>query len=112
MVTPTEVGNYGFIVDRFSQQFDGIAGPIWRQALLLDLSKDKIEPLARAKFALIAHRQRTGANILLSFIGMAAVILLVYAFLNAATRGYYVWSLRIAAMVLLAAGATLVIMLA
>jgi len=34
---------------------------------------------------------------------LLALITVVYAFLNAATRGYYTWSLRIAGIVLAAA---------
>jgi hypothetical protein len=111
-VNLTDIENRGMIMDRFSQQLYGMAGPICRHALLIDLSPNKIQPLANAKFAVAIQQQRTWAKILLSFVGMAAVILLVYAFLNAATRGYYSWSLRIAAVVLLCIGIGLVVMLA
>ncbi|NLH18351.1 MAG: hypothetical protein GX455_17385 [Phycisphaerae bacterium] len=111
-VNLTDIENRGMILDRFSQQLYGMAGPICRQALLIDLSPNKIQPLANAKFAIIAEQQETWARILLSFVGMAVVILLVYAFLNAATRGYYAWSLRIAALVLLGVGIAIVLSLA
>ncbi len=111
-VNPTDIESRGLIIDRFSQQLYGMAGPICRNALLIDLSPDKIQPLANAKFAIVAEQQQTWARILLSFVGMAVVIALVYAFLNAATRGYYSWSLRIAALVLLAAGVAIVLSLA
>ncbi len=111
-VNLTDIENQGMILDRFSQQLYGMAGPICRQALLIDLSPNKIQPLANAKFARVAEQQRTWARILLSFVGMSAVILLVYVFLNAATRGYYVWSLRIAAILLLGVGVAIVLSLA
>lgn len=111
-VNPTDLESRGMILDRFSQQLYGMAGPICRQAMLIDLSPNKIQPLANAKFEIIAEQHKTWARILLSFVGMAAVIALVYAFLNAATRGYYSWSLRIAALVLLAAGVVIVLSLA
>jgi hypothetical protein len=38
-----------------------------------------------------------------SVVGLLALITVVYVFLNAATKGYYVWSLRIAGIVLAAA---------
>ena len=38
-----------------------------------------------------------------SVIGLLVLITAVYAFLNAATKGYYAWSLRIAGIVLAAA---------
>lgn len=110
--TTTDLESHGLILDRFSQQLYGMAGPICRDALLIDLSPAKIQPLANAKFAMIAEQQKTWARILLSFVGMAAVILVVYAFLNAATRGYYAWSLRIAALVLLGVGVAIVLSLA
>ena len=111
-VNPTDLESRGLILDRFSQQLYGMAGPICRNAMLVDLSPEKIQPLANAKFEIVAQQQKTWTRILLSFVGMAAVIALVYAFLNAATRGYYSWSLRIAALVLLAAGVVIVLSLA
>ena len=45
-------------------------------------------------------RKMTWARMLLSIVGLLVLISLVYAFLNAATKGYYVWSLRIAGIVL------------
>jgi hypothetical protein len=111
-VNPTDLESRGFVLDRFSQQLYGMAGPICRNALLIDLSPEKIQPLANAKFEIVARQQKTWARVLLSFVGMAAVIALVYAFLNAATRGYYSWSLRIAALALLAAGVVIVLSLA
>ena len=35
-----------------------------------------------------------------SIVGLLVLITVIYAFLNAATKGYYVWSLRIAGIVL------------
>ena len=35
-----------------------------------------------------------------SVLGLLVLITVVYAFLNAATKGYYVWSLRIAGAIL------------
>jgi hypothetical protein len=111
-VNPTDIESRGMILDRFSQQLYGIAGPICRHALLIDLSPAKVQPLANAKFALVETVRQSWARLILSFVGMAAIIALVYAFLNAATRGYYTWSLRIAAAVLLVAGIAIVVSLA
>jgi hypothetical protein len=89
----------GFILDRFVQSFEGTAGKIWRQALLLDLSPEKIKKLAQRK-ALIAQARKTNfARMFFSIFGLIVLITVVYAFLNAATKGYYVWSLRIAGIV-------------
>ncbi len=89
----------GFILDRFVQSFDGTAGKIWRQAILLDTSTEKLKNLAQRK-AIIARARKTGfAGMFFSIIGLIVLITVVYTFLNAATKGYYTWSLRIAGIV-------------
>ncbi|MCP4256185.1 MAG: hypothetical protein GY774_01505 [Planctomycetes bacterium] len=89
-----------FILDRFAQSFEGTAGKIWRQALLIDVSTEKLTKLARKKAAMIRATKNTWARISFSLFGLIILITLVYVFLNAATKGYYVWSLRIAGTVL------------
>jgi len=96
-----------FILDRFVQSFEGAAGKIWRQALLVDASAEKLKNLAQRK-AVVALARKTGfARMFFSIVGLVLLITVVYAFLNAATKGYYAWSLRIAGIVL----ATVVIIL-
>jgi hypothetical protein len=90
----------GFILDRFAQSFEGTAGRIWRKALLIDASAGKLKQLAQRKSLMARARKMTWARMLLSIVGLLVLISLVYAFLNAATKGYYVWSLRIAGIVL------------
>ena len=102
-VNPIDLRSGGFIADKFVQSFDGAAGRIWRQAILIDASQDKLARLAHQKQ--IAHQSwRTRwLREIASVFGLALLICVVYLFLNAATRGYYTWSLRIAAVVLIAA---------
>ena len=102
-VTANDILERDFIVDRFVQSFEGRAGKIWRQALLLDASAGRLEELARHKAAVSREIKRTWAGMIASVVGLLALITAVYAFLNAATKGYYVWSLRIAGIVLAAA---------
>jgi hypothetical protein len=102
-VTSNDILDRDFIVDRFTQSFAGRAGKIWRQALLIDASVEKLEQLASHKASVSREIKRTWAGMIGSVIGLLALITLVYAFLNAATRGYYAWSLRIAGVVLGAA---------
>lgn len=90
----------GMILDRFVQSFDGTAGKIWRQALLIDASADKLTMLARRKADIIRLKKTTIAKTIFSIVGLVFLIIVVYVFLNAATKGYYVWSLRIAGAVL------------
>jgi hypothetical protein len=98
-VTPADIVEGGFILDRFVQSFVGTAGKIWRQALLLDTSTNKLKNLARQKAAIANIRRKTFAGMFFSVAGLILLIILVYAFLNAATKGYYTWSLRIAGAV-------------
>ncbi len=95
----TDILEGNFILDRFVQSFEGTAGKIWRQALLVDASAKKLKNLAQRK-AIIARARKTGfARMFFSIFGLIVLITVVYAFLNAATKGYYVWSLRIAGIV-------------
>ncbi len=89
-----------FILDRFVQSFKGTAGRIWRQALLIDASAEKLAELARRKAIMAQARKMTWARMSLSIVGLLVLITVVYTFLNAATKGYYVWSLRVAGIVL------------
>jgi len=98
-VNSADILDGGFILDRFVQSFEGAAGKIWRQALLVDASTEKLKNLAQRK-AVIALARKTGfARMFFSIFGLIVLITVVYAFLNAATKGYYAWSLRIAGVV-------------
>ncbi len=99
-VTSTDVLEGDFILDRFVQSFDGRAGKIWRQALLIDASAGKIEQLALRKAVVARAMKMSLARMFFSVVGLLVLITVVYAFLNAATKGYYAWSLRIAGAVL------------
>ena len=99
-VTPNDVLERGFILDRFSQKFDGRAGEIWRHALLIDASPDRMEQLAARKVVVARIQRWNWARMILSVAGLLALITVTYVFLNAATKGYYTWSLRIAGVVL------------
>jgi len=93
----------------FSQRLHRPYGNLWRCAILVDASPDR---LAYVKGEYLDRLQswRTGwMRTMLSAAGLLAVILLAYLFLNAATKGYYVWSIRGAAVVLTAVGIWLVL---
>lgn len=102
-VTSNDILEGGFIVDWFAQKFDGRAGEIWRHALLIDASVEKMEQLAERKVVAARVTRLNWARMIASVVGLLALITAAYAFLNAATRGYYTWSLRIAGIVLAAA---------
>lgn len=90
----------GLIMDRFVQSFYGSAGKIWRQALLIDTSKEKLNRLVRRNIQLARARRFSFIRTFSSMAGLFILIIIVYAFLNAATKGYYTWSLRVAGFVL------------
>ncbi len=110
-VSENDLSSGGFIVDRFTQRFSGLAGPIWREAILIDTSENRLSQLAQQKIRFSRAKRfiwaRTGGTL----IGMFALICVVYLFLNAATRGYYAWSLRITLMVVLGIGVFLFLIL-
>ena len=98
-VSNNDLSRHGIIADRFTQSFKGTSSTICRQALLLDISPDKIGPLAKDKLAEYNLAKQTWVQMLLSAIGVAFIICIVYLILNAATRGYYTVVLRILAVV-------------
>lgn len=110
-VTEQDLIEGGFISDRFTQSFFGSAGRIWRAAVLVDVSPERLGNLAGRKTVMV-KRYRSGLlNQILTLAGVIALICLVYFFLNAATKGYYSWAMRFAAAVLILAGIFIVLML-
>ncbi|HPC96019.1 MAG TPA: hypothetical protein PLU87_13820 [Sedimentisphaerales bacterium] len=103
-VNPRDVQEGDFILDQFVQSFDGSAGRIWRQAILLDASAPKLAWLQSRKAAEMHGERITWARVIFSAFGVLVVIVIAYLFLNMATRGYYEWTLRIAGTVLAIAG--------
>ncbi len=101
----------GLVLDRFNQRFYGAAGPIWRSAVLVDISPDKFQPLVDDEVSVMRVERLTWARMLLTLLGLGVLITVVYVFLDVATRGYYTWSLRVAAILLAAAGVVLVLLM-
>jgi len=98
-VDSTDILEGNFVLDRFAQSLDGSAGKIWRQALLVDVSAEKLKNLAQQKAIIAQVRKTSFVRMFFSILGLIVLITVVYVFLNAATKGYYVWSLRIAGIV-------------
>jgi fatty acid desaturase len=65
----------------------------------VDVSAEKLKNLAERKAIIAQVRKRTFAGMLFSIVGLIVLITVVYAFLNAATKGYYAWALRIAGVI-------------
>jgi len=109
-VGPREVEDGGFIVDLFLQSFDGVSGRFWRHAMLIDASPEKLKRLDARMSRMASGQRMTWARMILSALGVLVVIVASYLFLNMATRGYYIWSLRVAGTVLAIAGIVSIIL--
>ena len=101
-ISSKDILDSDIVVDKFVQSFNGSQGKIWRQAVLLDVSGQKLNRLAAIISGAARVRSMTWARMVFSIIGLFVLITIVYAFLNAATRGYYAWSLRIVGVILAA----------
>jgi hypothetical protein len=88
-VTPEDLLQNGFFADEYSQQLAGLAGPIWRHAILLDVSPDRLTTLSSEKIKIDRQVRMTWAKTLGSLAGMIVLVCVVYAIANAATKGYY-----------------------
>jgi len=97
---PLTISLDDFVQDRFVQSLDGSAGRIWREAVLLEISGEKVKKLIQTVYQNHTIQYSHIARKLFSAVGLLVLICLVYLFLNAATKGYYVWSLRIAALII------------
>ena len=88
-IQPMDLRNYGFVVDEYFQQLQGLSGPIWRGALLLEVSPRRLQMLQQGKTVAVSQVRKTWAYRILSLLGMILIISLLYAIVNALTKGYY-----------------------
>ncbi len=86
--------------DMFVQQLRRPYGDVYRAAVLVDLSTD----------ALASQRLDNVKGTLARAVGLLLLTVLVYLFLNAATKGYYVWSVRLVAVAVAVVGLGWVLM--
>jgi len=105
---------YPVVADKFVQQFRRPFGDVWQVWILVD-RVPAINQMAsfynRRSSAIYEDpaADRTALKTkIVSVVGVVVVILAAYLFLNAATRGYYVWALRVAAVVLALVGAAMI----
>ena len=91
------------IVDRFTSRSRRSYGDVWRQSLLIDASPHVMDRLAiNLGGQAMAYRNvqlGSWSKLALSIGGIMLLILLVYLLLNAATKGYYAWILRLVAVI-------------
>ncbi|NLE62045.1 MAG: hypothetical protein GX616_27120 [Planctomycetes bacterium] len=104
--------------DQFTQHIRRPYGDVWQHALLVNASDAQITAHAAAFLPSIVQAQRTQALVRESWLIRAASLILltvlitvVYGFLNAATRGYYTWMLRGSMVLLVLAGAVVLLLM-
>lgn len=85
----TTLRDGGFIVDEYSQRLQGISGPIWRAAILLDVRPERLNLLREIQVVEQRHLRRNWFNMIFSLVGMIVLVSLLYAVINTLTKGYY-----------------------
>jgi hypothetical protein len=90
-----------FVADRLTRRFHRDYGDVWYDAVLVDASPGNLQVLAdeangidRARRASFIARAASGA-------AMVAVIFIIYVVVNSLTKGYFVWRLRAATVLML-----------
>ncbi|MDB5355317.1 MAG: hypothetical protein JWN24_1770 [Phycisphaerales bacterium] len=111
-VASRPINAQNLIADRFVQHFHRPYGELWSEAILLDVSPERLSPLINDRLAAIGSQGlRTGRTAGAVAI-VLVVILLLYLFLNTITKSYFTGRLRMGAVaavavLLLAAGAVM-----
>ena len=99
-----------FQTDVFTQEFKRPYGSVWRSAILVHVPPEKAMSMLEAYRILTEAQRVSWLRTAMSGAGLLALIVMVYLFLNMATRGYYVWSVRLATAVLAAFGVWCIVM--
>jgi hypothetical protein len=93
------LANSGLLADTYTQMIDRPYGAtIYRTQVLIDASPDKLAPLVEQ----LSGRTQFGSwsQFLVSLTMLAVALTIIYLFLNAATKGYYTGTIRIAVLLL------------
>lgn len=93
-----------FETDVFTQEFKRPYGSVWRSAVLVHVTPEKAGAILATFRSQRGAQRETMLRTLASAVGLSVLILAVYGFLSAATRGYYAWSVRLATVVLAVVG--------
>lgn len=99
-----ELNEGGIRVQQFTQQFQRPYGDLWRCAWLVDASPEVLQRIAAKYCQAESLVRQTWARTLLSGLGLLLLIIGVYLLLNAATRGYYAWTIRVMLLAVAAVG--------
>lgn len=92
------------VADTFVQRFQRPYGDVWQASILIDASQPNIQVLNQS-YNRTATAQFGRRAVALSAVGGIAIVIgLLYAFINAVTRGYFMWRLRAVAILAAIAG--------
>jgi hypothetical protein len=92
------------VADQFVQRFERPYGDVWQASILLDASQPNIQLLNQSYNRTATVQYSNKAKTWSAMGGIAIVIGLLYAFINAVTRGYFMWRLRAFAILAAIAG--------
>lgn len=104
-----EVRSSRLAADQFSQRFDRPYGTLWRAAVLVDTSPENLQRIVTQNTGIVRARTNSWAWTAGAVVSLAILVCLVYLFLNLATRGYYAGRLRAIVLVIVLAGALLLL---
>jgi hypothetical protein len=93
-----ELVSRNMLTDQFTQSFDRPYGTVWREAVLVDASPKRVQAIARSLVQGVQSKVVHARTTWLSFFGLGGLVFGTYLFLNMATKGYYTWALRLAAL--------------
>lgn len=99
----------GLVADRFAQVFSRPYGGVYQGWVLVSARPEEIHRVAQGLMAPVRQAKQSLLARTLSVAALLAVIGLLYLFLSIATRGYYVRSLRVVAIILAVIGVLFVI---
>lgn len=88
-VLQSDLHSYGIITDEYTQRLQGMSGPIWRAAFLLDVSPERVQGLGRSHEIANQHLRKKWTYHVFSLLVMIALISILYLFVNSVTKGYY-----------------------
>lgn len=110
-LTPQDLQAHQLVADEFSQSLRTSGARVWRHAVLLNLRPQVMGNLLQQKRRQIQRVHGSWAKHIMSLAGLALVVFILYIFLNAATKGYYAWSLRVIALITIVGGVVVVMLL-
>jgi hypothetical protein len=93
---------HDFVADRFLQHFHRPYGELWSEAILLDVSEQRLSPLVNERRAALGRHDARASRTVIGVTVVLAAILLAYLLLNTITKSYFSGRLRAGAVVAVA----------